>query len=207
MRLVGFQFGPSMLVLENYPDRPRGIHHVCVSVKSYTIASATSILKSSGIEVVDFGDGPELLYFRDPDGTLIQLYAPGYRSPNWRRVRGTPTVPMFKAAGIDHVTLQVSNLERSTASYERLFGHADSFTNGASILTRKGDLSWITYGVNPIGIDHFCVSAAGYEGGLFPKAIAERLASAGIRPEAVYEPGQAFLRDPDGILVQLAGRG
>ena len=64
-----------------------------------------------------------------------------------------------------------------------------------------GELSWITYGVNPVGVDHFCVSVEDYE----PDAVTEKLKQNGILSRRLYQPNQVFIPDPDGILVQLAG--
>jgi catechol 2,3-dioxygenase-like lactoylglutathione lyase family enzyme len=64
-----------------------------------------------------------------------------------------------------------------------------------------GVLALITDGVNPVGVDHFCVSVEGYE----PDAVSEKLKRKGIPSQRLYSPNQVYVRDPDGILVQLAG--
>jgi catechol 2,3-dioxygenase-like lactoylglutathione lyase family enzyme len=64
-----------------------------------------------------------------------------------------------------------------------------------------GLLGLITNRANPVGVDHFCVSVEGYE----PDAVSEKLKRNGIPSQRLYSPNQVYVRDPDGILVQLAG--
>jgi catechol 2,3-dioxygenase-like lactoylglutathione lyase family enzyme len=112
---------------------------------------------------------PKQLYFRDPDGILIQLERPAYISPGAQRVSPSQQAsqPLFKAICLDHITLQVSGLERFTAFYAGLFGSVERGTkNNASVRMETGEgLTWTTTGpgTNPVGIDHFCIAIEGYE--------------------------------------------
>jgi catechol 2,3-dioxygenase-like lactoylglutathione lyase family enzyme len=203
--LAGFEIGRSLLVLEAYPEKRRRVDHVCLSVKGYTLQSATEKVKQRGIEIAYEEEyGAPLFHFRDPDRILIQLYPPGYRNRAiWQPYRSPRSVakPVFKSAAIDHITLQVTNVEKSTAFYEGLFGPADHEPNGTTLYLPSGqELACIDYGVGPVGIDHFCISIEDYE----PDTVADRLRQNGIASERLYQPDQIFFRDPDGILVQLA---
>jgi hypothetical protein len=62
-------------------------------------------------------------------------------------------------------------MELTTKFYESLFGSSLSSTDKRTVFVRfgMGELSWISYGVNPLGVDHFCVSVEDYE----PDAVTE----------------------------------
>jgi catechol 2,3-dioxygenase-like lactoylglutathione lyase family enzyme len=95
-------------------------------------------------------------------------------------------------------------LARSTKFYESLFGPSlaqSASSTIPSVSLGMGALAWGTTGVNPVGVDHFCVSVEGYEA----DAVTEKLKQNGISSQRLYQADQVFVRDPDGILVQLAG--
>ena len=211
MRLVGFQFqfGSSMLVLEAYSERRIGVDHPCLSVEGYTIPSSVALLKQVGTEA-EFPYGAEQVYFRDLNGILIQLDRPEYRNSAWRRADAPrlPSQPVFKPMWLDHITLQVSNLEATAAFYERLFGPVErqpqaSPPGGGVRMKSRQWFWWGTAPDEPIGVSHFAIAIEGYE----PDAVAEKLRQAGIASHRRYQPNQVFVRDPDGILVQLASAG
>src|SRR5262249_21609732 len=190
-------------------DRTRriGFDHFCLSVKGYDLLSTATRLKQYGVDP-QYPYGPTQLCFSDSDGLLIQLERPGYHNRDLRRtntVRST-SKPLFQPAGLSHVTLRTANLEKATDFYKRLFGEVSRWTSGASFgdsfSTKRGqDVAWTTNAVNPIGVDHFCVSIKTYD----PDAVTQRLTQNGIASERHYSQGEVFFRDPDGIMVQLNG--
>jgi catechol 2,3-dioxygenase-like lactoylglutathione lyase family enzyme len=103
-------------------------------------------------------------------------------------------------------TLWPANQERpctrGTKFYESLFGPSSGNDSHGEpyFRLRTGAFGLTTYGVNPVGVDHFCVSVEGYE----PDAVSEKLKQNGIPSQRLYGPNHVFVRDPDGILVQLA---
>jgi catechol 2,3-dioxygenase-like lactoylglutathione lyase family enzyme len=147
------------------------------------------------------------IQFRDLDRIKVELVPENYRNPTAEPQKGPqpPVQSLFRPVGLNHVTLQVANLERATKFYESLFGASFDGQRAQTTTFPLGMevLGLINYGVNPVGVDHFCVSVEGYE----PDAVSEKLKQNGIPSQRLYQPNQVFVRDPDGILVQLAGPG
>lgn len=203
--LVNFRVGSADIGMGVVRERHVGADHLCLSVEGYGVGPTSAKLKQNGINPEWIGAAGQI-YFRDPDRILIQLEHPAYRNPEFERVTTSQAgpKPLFNPLTLDHVTLQISNLEKATAFYEGLFGPAVRGTkNNASLFTGTGqDLTWTTSGPgsNPIGIDHFCIAIEGYE----PDAVTEKLRQVGIASQRLNEPDQVYFRDPDGILVQLA---
>ncbi len=69
--------GDSFLGLYDIPGEPR-IHHFCVGLDSYDVKDCARRLQEAGIEPYLRPDKPEV-YFRDPDGVMVQLEDKGYR--------------------------------------------------------------------------------------------------------------------------------
>jgi len=69
--------GDSFLGLYNIPGEPR-IHHFCVGLDSYDVEDCARRLREAGIEPYLRPDKPEV-YFRDPDGVMVQLEDKEYR--------------------------------------------------------------------------------------------------------------------------------
>lgn len=204
---VLFEFGSSEVGIGAIPNRPIGIDHFCVSVEDFSIETAAAKLRSRQLTAEELYAADEL-YFRDRDGILVQLAAPKYHNPRAQAIEPSPNAvqPLFSPLSLDHLALRVSNLERATDFYEALFGPSrrQSDRPVAGIRTASGQVvGWGTDGVSAIGVDHFCVAVVGYE----PDAVSRKLQENGIPSERLYRPDQIFVRDPDGILVQLAGPG
>lgn len=120
-----------------------------------------------------------------------------------QETRGTP---LFHGATINHVTLYVSDVRRSKAFYTGLLGlpirdeGADycEFRCGAGFLglyAKRDDPSAHT------GIDHFCIGVENLDVKKAFQTLKQALPSAA--PELTEKDTQVYVRDPDGILVQL----
>jgi catechol 2,3-dioxygenase-like lactoylglutathione lyase family enzyme len=108
----------------------------------------------------------------------------------------------FKAANIDHVSMQVADLDRSVAFYQKLFGFP--------VVSEDKPLGIIRLGINrtlvsfnrqsPTGIvDHFSIGVP-----RFTKEAATRyLTARGQRPDDDPYHG-LHVKDPDGIHVQIS---
>jgi catechol 2,3-dioxygenase-like lactoylglutathione lyase family enzyme len=108
----------------------------------------------------------------------------------------------FRATTLNHVTVHVSDLEKSKDFYVRLLGlpvlhdYLDH-TPPSSYLGLGKSFLCLETGESP-GIDHFCLGLQSYD----PKEASERLKANGLTPD--IQQDQVYFRDPDGILVQLA---
>ncbi len=112
-------------------------------------------------------------------------------------------------AGLDHITLNVAELEASLGFYVDVLGlrqgHRPPFDSPGA---------WLYSGDRPIvhlvtgrgggatgAVDHIALRAEGLA------AMVARLAAAGIAHEAFTVPGmglkQIFIRDPDGVRIEL----
>jgi catechol 2,3-dioxygenase-like lactoylglutathione lyase family enzyme len=108
----------------------------------------------------------------------------------------------FKTSNVDHVSIQVADLQRSVDFYQRMFGF--------SVVSEDKPLGIIRLGTNrtlvslnhqsPAGIvDHFAIGVPRYS-----RESAERyLTQRGARPENDPYAG-LHVNDPDGINVQIS---
>jgi catechol 2,3-dioxygenase-like lactoylglutathione lyase family enzyme len=202
--LCCFDLGANPLGLYLVPrGTPLGIDHFCIGLRDFNDDFALSTLKQQSMDAQKAVNGVGI-QFRDLDRIKVELVPENYRNPRAEPQNGPqpPVQSLFRPVGLNHVTLQVTNLERSTKFYESLFGPSfDGQRAGTTFRLGMGVLALITDGVNPVGVDHFCVSVEGYE----PDAVSEKLKRNGIPSQRLYSPNQVYVRDPDGILVQLAG--
>jgi hypothetical protein len=119
--------------------------------------------------------------------------------------RAEADVSPISPAGIDHVQLNVSRLDKSVEFYSRLFGQKSQPINrGAKLDLGTGGmyLSLMPAGSKPIGIDHYCLRVNGYEAASAQKKMAQE----GVK---IVEPGKGanpltMITDADGIRVQIA---
>lgn len=107
----------------------------------------------------------------------------------------------IRPVGIDHVQLNVANLDQSVEFYSRLFGQKSQPINrGAKLDLGTGGmyLSLMPKGDKPVGIDHYCLRVNGYQAA----AAEKKMAQDGVK---IVEPGKgaSMITDADGIRVQI----
>ena len=109
----------------------------------------------------------------------------------------------FVSSGIDHISIQVTDLERSIAFYQTIFG--------LSILNQDEENEIVRMGVDrvivslhhkaPTGIvDHYAISIEDFD----QEAVTQVLAEQGLTAEQNLDYG-FHVRDPEGIPVQIVG--
>jgi catechol 2,3-dioxygenase-like lactoylglutathione lyase family enzyme len=109
--------------------------------------------------------------------------------------------PIFRATGIDHILLNVSDPEKSAAFFEKIFG---------PVAQRNNNRTWFQVGKSRVGllqtpsgqragVNHYCVSAEPFD----YQIAAKNLAEAGAKVESPEVQGAPEFRDPDGYLVQV----
>ena len=113
--------------------------------------------------------------------------------------------PVFMAHTLNHVTLFADDVPRSKALYQSLTGLAvrDEAKDFCEFRLDGGFLG--IYGVEKgsrPGFDHFCFGVDGFE----PKSAFAALKAAlpDAKPRINVGDGQVYLRDPDGVTVQIA---
>jgi len=108
----------------------------------------------------------------------------------------------FKTANIDHVSMQVADLQRSVDFYQKMFGFP--------VVSEEPSLGIIRLGINrtmvsfnrqsPVGIiDHFAIGVPRFTKESAARYLTQRGATVGDDP---YHG--LHTRDPDGIYVQIS---
>ena len=113
--------------------------------------------------------------------------------------QGTP----FSSTRIDHISIQVTDMARSIAFYERIFGLKILSEDKENEIVRMGVTRIIVslHRKPPVGIvDHFAIAIDGFN----RDAVTAELAKHGLTAEQNLDYG-FFVRDPEGIPVQIVG--
>jgi len=120
--------------------------------------------------------------------------------------------PVIKSRGLNHININVSNLERSIAFYQRAFGLKVRFKSGRSMafLGSPGADDVISLckaakgaPVGNGGVSHFGFAMSG----AFDKAIAQVEKAGGkLMERGEHAPGVpfAFFSDPDGYVIEIS---
>ena len=112
-------------------------------------------------------------------------------------VDGTPPFPV---TDVNHVALRVSDLAASTAFYVEMFGAVVTSASQTACFLELPDGNFIAlFPTDAPHIEHFCLTLPDYD----PDDAQRRLELAGH--EVIRREDRVFVRDPDGLLVQLSG--
>jgi catechol 2,3-dioxygenase-like lactoylglutathione lyase family enzyme len=180
------------------------VDHFCAGIDGFDVSAVHTFLQQRGIAYRDFPSGKDLA-ITDADGTRTQLAT----SNGWEQLKtGTASPeavpsaePIFRATGLDHILLNVSDPEKSAGFYEKIFG---------PVTRRNNNRIWFQVGSSRIGllktpegakagVNHYCVSAAAFD----YDTVVKQLAAAGAKVETPEIAGAPEFRDPDGFLVQV----
>ncbi len=107
----------------------------------------------------------------------------------------------LKGTGIDHVSMLVSDLSRSAAFYQSVFGFAPvSEDKEHKILRLGGRRTVVSLRQEPPAgtVDHFAITVEGFN----RTAVTEALRPHGLTPQENIEYG-FYINDPDGVHVQI----
>lgn len=107
----------------------------------------------------------------------------------------------LKGANIDHISIQVTDLPRAIAFYEKIFGLKVMSEDKPNEISRLGSEKIIVslHHKSPFAIvDHFAIGVEN-----FNKArVTEQLKALGITPEENLDAG-FHIKDPEGMNVQI----
>ena len=110
----------------------------------------------------------------------------------------------FKTATIDHVSIQVADLQRSADFYQKLFGFSFVSQDQRLGILRVGNgRSLVSFNrQSPAGIvDHFAIGVPGFT----KESAARYLTARGMTP--LDDPYAGLhVKDPDGVNVQIFGQ-
>ena len=107
----------------------------------------------------------------------------------------------FKGAKIDHVSIQVSNLQRSIDFYEKMFGFSVVSQDKPNEIVRLGITKTLVslHHKNPTGIvDHFAIGVEQFN----KESVTRDLKLRGATPEENIDAG-FHIKDPEGLNVQI----
>jgi catechol 2,3-dioxygenase-like lactoylglutathione lyase family enzyme len=106
------------------------------------------------------------------------------------------------ATGIDHVSVLVSDLERSRRFYQDLFGFSVLSEDKEHGILRLGGGKKVLVSIRkeqPYGtVDHFGVRVEGFD----KAAVTQNLRQRGLQPDENWQYG-FYVKDPDGVNVQM----
>jgi catechol 2,3-dioxygenase-like lactoylglutathione lyase family enzyme len=111
--------------------------------------------------------------------------------------------PGIKAAKVDHVSIQVSDLPRSIAFYQKMFGLTVVSEDKPNEIVRLGVGKALVslHHKSPTGlVDHFAIGVENFNKDLVTRELKER----GASPEDNLDAG-FHIKDPEGIGVQIVG--
>ena len=109
----------------------------------------------------------------------------------------------FKAAKIDHVSIQVTDLPRSIAFYRDIFGLTILGEDKPNEIVRMGVTRALVslHHKNPTGVvDHFAIGIEKFN----KDAVTQELKKRGLNAEENLDAG-FHVKDPEGMSVQIVG--
>ena len=109
----------------------------------------------------------------------------------------------IRAANIDHVSIQVSDLPRSIAFYQKIFGFKIMSEDKPNEIVRLGSGKILVslHHKSPTGlVDHFAIGVEKFN----REAVTRELRALGANPEENLDAG-FHIKDPEGISVQIVG--
>src|SRR5688572_19776133 len=183
---------------------PARVDHFCATVEDYRLEEMRAELKthglnlagSAGFNAVTDPDGLRMQFMATPGG-LLQTIIPS--------TRVTQDDALCEAVGLDHVVLQVPDLEKSAEFYRKFFGMETSRDRTPERIwftaarTRLG-LEKVTEGQMP-HIDRFGIRVAAFD----RQAITRKLSTIGVTVLPSTGGNVLGFRDADGIAVELRG--
>ena len=107
----------------------------------------------------------------------------------------------FKGAKIDHVSIQVNNLQRSIDFYQKMFGLSVVSQDKSNEIVRLGINKTLVslHHKGPTGIvDHFAIGVDPFN----KESVARDLKQRGANPEEDIDAG-FHIKDPEGLSVQI----
>jgi catechol 2,3-dioxygenase-like lactoylglutathione lyase family enzyme len=109
----------------------------------------------------------------------------------------------IKGAKIDHVSIQVSDLPRSIAFYQTMFGLTVVSEDKPNEIVRLGTGKVLVslHHKSPTGlVDHFAIGVENFN----KETVTRELKARGANPEDNLDAG-FHIKDPEGIRVQIVG--
>jgi catechol 2,3-dioxygenase-like lactoylglutathione lyase family enzyme len=185
--------------------RPPSIGHYCVLAKVYARDAFAAALRSAGLPAQPTAPGP-IGMWPDPDGLELQLFQPpaGLVAAAVPSTLPTEGQGFVSPVGVDHVLLEVSNLERSLAYYRALYGASTERARDASgrvwFELERGTRIGLQQTTGAARIAHYAIRVAALDRATLATRLAERGAKVLPAPD---EPDVVRFADDNDIVVEL----
>ena len=128
---------------------------------------------------------------------LAAFAALGGAAGGWA-VAATEPASTFRAVGLNHIALNVTDIERSRTFYVEHLGLSVSRESRSSAFLRCGEEFLALFRSNEPGLAHYCYAIEDYS----VRTAAARLESKNLKPRIAGN--RIYFDDPDGLEVQLA---
>ncbi len=194
-------FGPNPNANPNAAAR---IDHFCATIEDYRLDEMRAELKTHGLNLVG---QPGFNAVTDPDGIRMQFMATpgGLLQTIIPSTRVTQDDAICEAVGLDHVVLQVPDLEKAAVFYRKFFGNETS-------RERTPERIWFTAARTRLGlettdegqkphVDRFGIRVAAFD----RQAITRKLGAIGVTVLPSTGGKALRFRDADGFSVELRG--
>jgi catechol 2,3-dioxygenase-like lactoylglutathione lyase family enzyme len=181
------------------------IDHICAGLQSVElVAAAKTAVESAGLPTK--GSTRDFT-IADPDGVSFQV-APNNAWPKMPNAApeagGTGEPPLFRAIGMHHVNVRVSDMEKSTAFYRKLLG--DVIRHQGNPPQPRFDAGETTFGLyypvagKPPEVDHFSVLVEPFDAA----AAVTKLQAMGAKAKLAKNGSLNEFYDPQGIRLQVS---
>ena len=194
-------FGPNPAANPNAAPR---IDHFCATVENYRLDEMRAELATKSVRLTG---SPDFNALTDPDGIRMQFMGtPGGLLPTIiASTRVTQDDAICEAVGLDHVVVQVPDLEKSAAFYRTFFGKETA-------RERTPERIWFTAARTRLGlekvepgqmphIDRFGIRVVAFN----RQAVVKKLECAGVTVLPSTDAKQLRFRDADGFTVEIRG--
>jgi len=181
------------------------IDHVCAGVQNAEIvAAAKKAVESAGLPVK--GSNRDFT-ITDPDGIQFQVASNNVwpKMPNADpETGGTGEAPLFRATGMHHVNVRVSDMEKSTAFYSKLLG--DVVRHQGNPPQPRFDAGETTFGLyypaagKQPDVDHFSVLVEPFDAA----SAVKKLQAMGAKAKLAKDGTLNEFYDPQGIRLQVS---
>jgi catechol 2,3-dioxygenase-like lactoylglutathione lyase family enzyme len=107
----------------------------------------------------------------------------------------------LRGTGIDHVSILVTDLQRSAAFYQSIFGMtplSEDKPNQILRLGMKRTIVSLRHEGQAGMVDHFAISVENFN----REAVTQQLSQHGLTPQQNVQFG-FYIKDPDGVVVQI----
>jgi catechol 2,3-dioxygenase-like lactoylglutathione lyase family enzyme len=202
------RLGSAYLAFGPQANRMPYIDHIAVAVIDFPEADFGNPQIKAQITAAGLAAPPGVLpMLTDPDNLRLQLVnaTHGLFDTLMPGGRVTTEPPALTPVGLDHIMVSVSDLEKSTAHYRKLFGQEVA-------RERSPERVWFRLADTRLGLEpaadgqkpafsHFCIKVAGFN----RTAAAEKLQKLGVQSEAGSEKGILRFRDLHELPVEVVG--